>query len=276
MPLFENKSSKKKGSHEEEHTNSDVKAGEFAGFALLSEPDWDKEKFFADLKEDWGIEINDDHPDDKEVVYVEADGFRVVIGLMPMPIPRGEAEHYAKANYMWRGAETIVSRHKAHLIVTVLGEGDMLARANLFVKVTSSLMAQRNAVALYSEGAVYSPKMYRDFSGVLKDDSLAGAVPILNLVWFGLYGDGKAAGVYTYGMRRLGKEEMEIYVPQNAADLEQIRSFMVSVASYVVGEDVVLRNGETIGFSATQKLPIKVSPGIAVDGNTIKIDITKR
>lgn len=269
---------KKKSPREENHVVNDVnvKPGEFAAFALLSEADWDKEKFFADLKEEWGIGINDDHPEDSDVVYVEAEGFRVIVALMPMPVPNGEAEHYAKANYMWNDAEKTVARHRAHLIVTVLGEGNMLTRANVFVKICSSLMGQENAVALYSEGAVYSPQMFRDFSGVLKDESLGGEVPILNLVWFGIYGDGKNAGVYTYGMRRLGKEEIEIYVPQKAADLNQMRNFLVSVAAYVVGEDVILRDGETIGFSATEKLPIKLSPGIAVNGSTLKIDITKK
>ena len=269
---------KGKKPREENHVINDTKVnvGEFAAFALLSKADWDKEQFFADLKSEWGINVEDDAPEDNDVVYVEAEGFRVIVALMPMAVPNGEAEHYAKANYMWKDAEKTVSRHKAHLIVTVLGEGDMLTRANVFVKICSSLMNQENAVALYSEGAVYSPQMFRDFSGVLKDEGLSGEVPILNLVWFGIYGDGKISGVYTYGMRRLGKEEIEIYVPQKLADLNQIRSFLVSVAAYVIGDDVILRDGETIGFSAEQKLPIKLSPGIAVDGNTLKIDITEQ
>lgn len=272
MPLF---GKKKPSAKEENHVDSDVRVGEFAGFALLSENDWDKEKFYADLKADWGIEVDDDHPDDKDVVYVEAEGFRIVVGLMPAPIPGGEAEFYAKANYMWRDAEQIVARHAAHMIVTVMGDGDMLKRANVFVKVAASLMNQPNAIAFYSEGAVYSPQMYRDFSSVLKDKSMPETVPILNLVWFGLYSNGKDAGVYTYGMRRLGKEEIEVYVPRESADLEKMRGFLVSVAAYVIGEDVILRDGETIGFSADEKLPIKLSPGVAVDGNTLKIDIAK-
>ena len=272
MALF----GKKKSPREENHVVNEVKPGEFAAFALLSKADWDMEKFFADLKEEWGIEVNNETPGDDQVVYVDVEGFRLVAAMMPMAVPNGEAEHYAKGNYMWKDAEKIVARHRAHLIVTVLGEGDMLTRANVFVKVCSSLMNQENAVALYSEGAVYSPQMYRDFAGVLKDESLSGEVPILNLVWFGIYGDGKNAGVYTYGMRRLGKEEIEIYVPQRNVDFNQMRSFLVSVAAYVVGDDVILRDGETIGFTAEQKLPIKLSPGVAVDGNTLKIDITKQ
>ena len=248
--------------------------GKYVGFVLLENTFWDKEKFFADMKSEWGIEIEDDHPEDNSVVYVEAEGFRIIIGLMSTPIPNGEAEHFAKANYMWKDAEKFVARHGAHLLVTVLGDGDMLDRGRLYVKVTAALLGQETAIALYSEGAVYQPEMFRECADIMKNGSLQNSFPILNLVWFGIYGDGKVSGIYTYGMRRFGKEEIEVYVPADAADLNAIRNFLVSVTAYVICEDVTLRDGETIGFSEEQKLPIKVSPGLAVDGNTIKIDIT--
>ena len=269
---------KKKSPLEENHVNNGNadNAGKFIGFVLLSESLWDKDKFFADMKSEWGIKIEDDHPEDSDVVYVEADGFRIIIGLMPSAIPNGEAEHYAKANYMWKDAERVVARHGAHLLVTVMGDGDMADKARLYVKVTASLLGQDTALALYSEGAVYQPEMFRDCAGMMRDKSMENVLPMLNLVWFGLYGDGKIGGVYTYGMRRFGKEEIEVYVPAADANLNEIRNFLVSVAAYVIGEDVVLLDGETIGFSAEQKLPIKVSPGIAVNGNTVKIDITKQ
>ena len=270
---------RKKNKNEENHVNPQNQAakndGKFIGFVLLEDNSWDKDKFYADMRSEWGIEIEDDHPDDKDVVYVNVGGFNLVIGLMPTPIPGGEAEYYAKANYMWKGAENEVARHGAHLLVTLLGDGNMLDKACLYVKITSSLLAQENAIALYSEGAVYQPKMFRECADIMKNGSLQNSFPILNLVWFGIYGDGKVSGIYTYGLRRFGKEEIEVYVPADAADLNAIRNFLVSVTAYVLCEDVVLRDGETIGFSEEQKLPIKVSPGLAVDGNTIKIDITK-
>lgn len=274
---------RRKSKNEENHVSPQSSQNQAAekkkdgcvGFVLLEDTNWDKEKFYADMKAEWGIEITDDHPEDNDVVYVDIEGFRLIIGLMPAPIPNGEAEYYAKANYMWRDAEKEVARHGAHLLVTVMGDGDMLDRAIVYVKVTAALLGQDNVIALYSEGAVYQPKMYRQCADVIKHHPETKAFPILNLIWFGIYGDGKIAGVYTYGMRRFGKEEIEVYVSQDVADLNEIRNFLVSVAAYVVCEDVILRDGETIGFSENEKLPIKVSPGLAVDGNTIKIDITK-
>ena len=259
-----------------QNSAAENKDGKTVGFVLLKDVSWDKKKFLADMAGEWGIEIADDHPEDNDVVYVSVEGFSLVIGLMPTPIPNGEAEYFAKANYMWKDAEKEVARHGAHLLVTLLGEGDMLDRARLYVKITSALLNQDNAIALYSDGAVYQPKMFIECAGIMKNNTDPKPLPILNLVWFGLYGDGKVSGVYTYGLRRFGKEEIEVYVPADAADLNAIRNFLVSVTAYVLCEDVVLRDGETIGFSEEQKLPIKVSPGLAVKGNTIKIDITKQ
>jgi len=256
----------KKGANSPNGEKGDV--GSFAGFALLSEAALDTAKLVSDLKADWGIDIPDDFKTEEDVIYADVDGYRVVIGLIPAPVPDGEAEYWAKANYMWKDAAEITASHKAHVIIAILGsDDDTVKKGNIFVKVVCAVMKQESAVAFYNEGAVFPPKMYLDFAEMLKD----GHVPVLNLVWFGLYGNGRIAGVYTYGMRRMGREEMEVYVPADKADLNELREFMLTIVSYVLETGAVLKDGETLGFSEKQKLPIKLSKGIAVDGNTLKI-----
>lgn len=247
-------------------------AGSFAGFVLLSEAKLDKSRLYADLKNDWGIGITDDDPEQKDdVIYADIGGNRLVIGLMPTPVPDGEAEYWAKGNYMWADAETAVASHKAHAIVALLGGGDLTERGRLFVKAVCAMMKQENVIAFYNEGAVFPPKMYLDFAGMMEN----GNAPVLNLIWFGLYANDGKAGVYTYGMRRLGREEMEVYVDRDKADFNELREFLMMVSSYVLDTGAVLRDGETIGFSEEQKLPITLSKGIALDGDTLKIGYTK-
>lgn len=251
-------------------------SGSFMGFVLLSEAAWDRDKFIDDLKNDWDIDISAEKGEEDDIIYADADGFRMVLGLMPGPIPNGEAEHFAKANYMWRDAVETVESHRAHLLITVLGDdlkdvpdkdANIKAKGRLFVKVVCAVLKQETALALYSEGAVYEPKMYLECAQMLKTND----IPILNWIWFGIYGDGKKAGVYTFGMRRFGKEEIEVYVDADKANLEELRGFVLNIAVYVIDCNVILQDGETIGFSEEQKLPITVSKGIAVDGNTVKI-----
>ena len=259
--------------HEEKSADHSKDRGSFAGFVLLSEPEWDKDKFLEDFYEDWGIKItesghDEDPDDDGKLVYADVEGMRVVVGLIEAPVPNGEAEYWTQGNYMWKDGVEIVSTHKAQLIVCILsGTDDVLAKGRLYVKLAVSALKQENALAFYNEGAVFPPDMYRAFCQPMKN----GALPLLNLVWFGIFGNDKEIGVYTYGMRRMGKQEMEVYVPKENADLNKIRSFLLDIVDYVLSGNVTLKDGETIGFSAEQKLPITLSKGIAVDGESLKI-----
>ena len=60
-------------------------------------------------------------------------------------------------------------------------------------------------------------------------------------------------------------------VLDSQADAQTLHGFLSDIANYVITEDVVLRDGETIGFDQEQKLPIAKSEGIAVEGDSLKI-----
>lgn len=243
-------------------------AGDFAGFALLSEAKWSKAKFIEDMKAEWDVDVPDEKPEENDVVYARVGDFTLVIGMMPAPVPDGAPEHFAHGNYMWREAVETVKRHKAHLLVCILGDNDdLLEKGRLYVMVSAAVLKQESAIAFYQEGAVYQPEMYLVCARMIKTNKF----PLLNWVWFGLYNDGKMAGCYTYGMRRFGKEEMEVYVASEGADLNAIREFVLGIATYVIDSDVTLKDGETIGFTEEQKLPITLSKGILLEGNTLKI-----
>lgn len=265
---------KKKNAAQVEQNNE---KGVFHGFALLSEPKWSKTQFVADMKEEWGIDLSnglgntgDALPTEDSILYADYNGMRVITGLVDAPVPNCEAEYFAMANYMWKDGVAETKKHKAHLIITVMGNGDAMEKAKLYVKAAASAIKQSTVLGLYYNGAaVFQPSMYRECAEVMRE----GNIPILNLIWFGLFSDGKQTGVHTYGMRQFGKEEIEVYVPQGMADLNAIREFVCGTAAYVLTENVTLRDGETIGFSEEQKLPITISPALAYSGNSIKIDI---
>lgn len=246
--------------------------GAFIGFVLLEDASWDRDKLERDFLEDWNLdiheELDDSDEDGKDAIVVEVEGSRLMIGYIPVAIPNGEAEHFAAANYLWEDAVETTKKHKAQLIVSILGDNpNMVERGQLFTKAVATCLKQENALAVYTDGAVFQPEFYRDVADMMKEDEL----PILDWVWFGIYRSQKQAGIYTYGMRKFGKHEIEVYVDIDKVDLNEIREFMYDITAYVLSSDVTLKHGETIGFSATQKLPITFSKGIAVDGKTLKI-----
>ena len=96
------------------------------------------------------------------------------------------------------------------------------------------------------------------------------ALPMLDWVYFGLYQSEEGNNVYTYGMTAFGKEEMEILGSKHG--LIELQRFMLGIACYVIGSDVTLHEGETLGVSKEQRLPIIRSKGVSVEGMTLKIE----
>lgn len=248
--------------------------GHFVNFVLLKEAVWDKEEFMRLLKEEWQVEEEENPQGDAEkdiakeedAVCFYSQGCMISVALMPAAIPDGEAEYHAGRNYMWQDAEKTVKQHQAHLLVIVMNLGaGALEAGKMLTKAVSVCCKQAGALGVYANETVYQPEQYLQFASILKESQF----PIFNLVWFGLYPGKGGLCACTCGMDAFGYDEMEI-IDSNAQPSE-ILDFLSGVAAYVIVENVTLQNGETIGFSAEQKISITKSQGIAVEGESLKL-----
>lgn len=245
--------------------------GVFLGFVLLEKAHWDKGRLIADLKAEWDIDVSEEDKDDRkdngDSLVFEAGDMIAAVSLMHGPVPGGEAEDNAENNYMWPDAVKAAQSHAAHIMVTVLGkETDVRLRGQFFVKLAAACCRQPGVLGVYTSGVVFEPSFYADMAGVMKE----GELPLNNWIWFGLHRrEGGVCG-YTYGMDVFGKEELEVLDAD--ADPLAVREFLVSLAGYVIGSDVTLNDGETIGFSQGDRHRITRSPGVALpDQPTLKV-----
>ena len=88
----------------------------------------------------------------------------------------------------------------------------------------------------------------------------------LHLVW--TLPDGNGVCGCTCGMRAFGKRGMEAL---HADGGRTGARFSGQPGSYVPEYDVMLQDGETIGFSADKKYTITCSEGVSLPGMTLKI-----
>ena len=243
--------------------------GSFLAFVLLEMPGWDEEKFRRDLLEDWGIpcltEVQSGENGGSTLVF-EVDGMLAAVSLYPFPVPRGEAEENAAHNYLWSEAEETTARHQAQLLAAVSArEQDPRDAGALEIKLVRTLCRQAGVLGIYANGTVYQPEFYEEAAAAMEEEDL----PLLNLVWLGLYRrEGGLCG-YTDGLRSFGKDEIEVL--DTPAEPGELRSFLFDLTSYVVTEDATFHDGETLGFDADQRLPITRSAGVWHDGMTVKI-----
>lgn len=243
--------------------------GAFLAFVLLDAPAWDPDQFRRDLRDLYGtpcLTEAEEGADGSSTLTFEVDGMLAAVSLYPFPIPHGEAEENASRNYMWQSAAEAAARHRGHLLVTVLPrEQEIRQAAMLQVKLACAACRQSGTLGVYANGTVYQPEFYCNAAQPMED----GDLPLLDLVWFGLYRREAGLCGYTDGLRSFGKDEMEVL--DTHASPGDLHSFLLDLASYVLEEDVTFHDGETIGFTEGQYLPISRSAGVWHDGMTLKI-----
>jgi Tfp pilus assembly protein PilF len=283
-----------------ENTN---KPGAFSGSVLLNSYHFDTVQIKAHLKNDWDIYLKEGYNgdptvidlltdqiktrlnnyqnnfsgeehglnpnvSDESILVFEVDGMTVAISFIGAPVPDGEAEYFAKTNYMWPDASDATKTHMAQIEVAVLyyDRAAVINAAKLYSKATACCLKLENAVGVYTSGTVFQPGFYIDVAELMKEDDL----PILDWIYFGIYTSENKVSGYTYGLRNFGKEEIEII--RSAETPESVHDFLADISYYILKEDVDLKDGETIGFTEFQKVKIKKSKGIALDGYTFKIE----
>ena len=248
-------------------------AEHFHAFVLLKEPEFDYEAFETSFSKEWKMnltseedkESEEESKEDIDTKIYDVDSMRIVVGYMGFPVPNEEAEYNAQYNYMWKDAVEVTKTHQAHILVAILGEGSFEEKGILYAKVITTLCRESNILGVYANGVVYEPRFILAMSEIIE----AGELPIFDLVWFGLAREEDGVSAYTCGMTCFGKDEIEIVNSQETPS--DIRDLLISIAEYVITEDVLLHDGETIGFSNEQRLKIVRSEGVNVENESLKI-----
>lgn len=178
-------------SEEDQADSQDKASGLFNGFVLLNSAECDLDQVKANLLNDWNIRCspaedegeNSEETRDGTLVF-EVDGFMLAASFIDAPIPDGEAEYYAQANYMWEEAVEVTQTHVAQIIVAVFPRsGSLLDSGRLYTKLAASCLKLPNAIGIYTSGTVFQPEFFLSMAEVMKQDDM---FPLLNLVYFGM------------------------------------------------------------------------------------------
>lgn len=232
-------------------------------FVLLREPECDFPRFIRNMKNDWDLEANS-LPEHDRMLF-EADGLRVSCELVTEPLPESEVEERCDVNPLWSEAAKQIDGYRAHVTVEVSGVTDPLSGHVLFTQVLCSLLKQEHALAMYMSPMVMPAEAYVRNAMLLKE----GELPVQLWVFVGLYEEDEGVSSYTVGLRNFGHEEIEVL--RSGEDLVNVFELTFHITGYIVDCGATLLDGETIGFSEDQRLSLKLSPGIAVEGQSIKI-----
>ena len=218
------------------------------------------------LKNNWKCKISDIN-DDK---ILTVDGEMVALMTMPAQIPWDDIKGTAQYAYNWLTAEKDLENHNSHIIVTIMSSNKSdLERFKILTKVLSSILVTSNCIGVYqgAQSLLIPKDQYIESAEALKTDK----VPLDIWIYLGIRKSDQGNTLYTYGLRTFDKLEMEII--NSKLEIEEIHSFLSNICSYIINNNIVFRNGETLGYTADQKVKLTVSKGVFLDGQTLKLEM---
>jgi hypothetical protein len=182
----------------------------------------------------------------------------IILGRMPAPIPWSDLEGPCATSVLWRDAAQEVKQHALHWVVTVSAELNPVEMSTLLTQATAATMAAcPAAIGVYWGNAtlVLPKNLFIDFAR----EVLPGGPPLHIWVDFrvGKDTDATSAG-FTAGMKALGHMEFEA---QNAPEPPgELRERLMGLAGYVLERGPVLRDGDSVGQDADERIRVLYSP----------------
>jgi hypothetical protein len=234
-----------------------------ADAALPSETEWmgELERLSPDVSRPTDLQVSED------IVTGKLGRATFAVALMPAPIPREEIEAACAASWFWPEAASVVLPHRAHLVVSVLGgEVDAVTRHLLLSRLVAAVAAAAEALGIYwaSAGLVHKPADV--YAAALE----AGpeTLPLQLWVAFRLHGqDEDSVVLSTQGLEEFGVPELEVAGRGRTA--QEVYEFAFNVAHYVLLGGTELKDGETIGMSERQRVPIRHAPSSIDPSRTV-------
>ncbi|MFD2909592.1 DUF4261 domain-containing protein [Flavobacterium ardleyense] len=235
-----------------------------------SDENYALDKLIHDLESYWDLKISDISGDDSVATFNINDE-TVAVAIMPVPIPQSDLEGIFQYNYLWKDASEELKAMTNHAIVTVLSsETDFVERFKIVTKLNASILrTTTNSMGIYqgSQTLLIPKNVYLDFADLLHQDIL----PIQLWLYIGIINQETTSSAYTYGLKEFGNSEIEII---NSTKIgSELYDFIHLIIDYIIGSDVVLKHGETIGFSAEQKIKITKSKAVYLEGDSLKLDV---
>jgi len=227
------------------------------------------DKVIDNLKEFWSLDVTNIGGDGEVAVFNVA-GEEVALANMPVKIPLGDIKGTAKYAYNWPLALKDLEKHSGHAIVSVMAsQNNPVERFKILSKVLGSILMTSEAVGVYqgSQSLLIPRSQYLGHLKSLEE----GEIPVMLWIYLGLRETATGNCAYTYGLKDFQKTEIEII--DSKLSLDELFDFLFSITSYVIGSDITLKSGESIGLTAEQKVPIRLSKAQFVGGQSLKLEI---
>lgn len=212
---------------------------------------------------------SDDAPGGEILQFEAAGGSNVIIMLLPMPVPSREADEAARFSISSFGSGWTLPPHEAHLVVTLQSAGSALETLLLITPILAAVADASSAVGIYwgNAGATHDPKIFIELAG---EQTVESEI----LLWTGVSlvqePDGRLS-LLSLGMKQqLNLPDLWLTASKENEPLE----WFFNLLSYVASSGEPIPDGDTIGRTADEKIPVRyVSSPLEGGDSVCRIEI---
>jgi hypothetical protein len=220
------------------------------------------------LRERVDKDDKDDKARGKALAFDLTPGGNGFIGLIDTPVPKREADEAAALSVSSITNGWKLPPHAAHLIVA-LNDPETASKTERLSRLTWLLAAvaeASDAVGVYwgDAGATHEPKF---FISVAKDTAMVGRL----MLWTGVSAVKQADGrisVLSTGMKQLGLPNLLLIAPAKLPSGDTLKTFF-DLLAYMVNRGEALPEGDTVGRTADERLPVRYVPSPANPGEKV-------
>jgi hypothetical protein len=208
---------------------------------------------------------------DSNLVFSLADHM-IAVALMPGPIPWSDLEGPCATAWWWPDATKRMQAHQYHFIVTVMG-GAMspVARRVMLTNLVSAVVRHTDAVGVYwGEGTVvHEPTSFLEQAEGISETNIPG--PLWIDVRVEKNDDDDTLRCFTTGLSPLG--HLEIEVARSQLKPQELLEFVGDTACYMINQNMPIKDGETLGRTATEKFKVRHAKSMFDRGTVMQISM---
>jgi hypothetical protein len=234
---------------------------------LLSEPKLlDARKFRDNLEKRVAgrVKVGDVEVNGKNGMVVKTDRAKVIVKLIPSPLPNGQIDDLCVSAWYWKGACEATAKHQAQAVIGVMGTDLDKLDARLLLTDAVVAVMDNNAIASYWLSSLQSREAFVRQATPMSRDS----PPVWLWVNFRVSSDiEKGFSLSTSGMEQFDLREIE------AKDInrpgKEVFSLLHGMAQYLVSNGPIIKDGETIGDSPKEGIEVRQGSSYWREGLTV-------
>lgn len=194
----------------------------------------------------------------------------VAIGIMPAPYPWTDLEGPCATSILWPDAAAALRGHTHHAIVSVRGELPLVELSTLLTQVSAALMASSPAAlgVYWANATLVIPKaLFFDFAVEVMPHGAPLAIWVDYRV--GWNENKTHSSGFTTGLTSLSLMEME--AKDATEPPSELKKRFDTVAQYLLENGPVIKDGDTVGENANEKIRVVYSESsFGIDGTVMR------